>query len=415
MPKILTANTDRPNSHKIETYLETGGYRSLEKLATLKPDELIEMIKSSGLRGRGGAGFPTGVKWGFIPKAAPIKYLCCNADEGEPGTFKDRYLLEKNPHQLIEGIIIACTAIGVQTCYIYIRGEFELGYQRVAAALAEAKEKGFVGKNVDIVIHRGAGAYICGEETALLNSIEGERGEPRIKPPFPAIKGLFGAPTVVNNVETLSALPWILNNGAEAYKKIGPVKGPGTRLFSISGPVKKPGVYEVEMGTRLRTLIDQEAGGMLPGRTLKAVIPGGSSAPVLNAEEAEDALLDFEWMAAHGTMLGSGGVIVIDETQCMVKVLEVITRFYKHESCGQCTPCREGTGWLHKVVKRLEQGDGTPADFDLLKSISNNMCGNTICVLADAVALPVVSFVTKFRGEFEEHLAHRGCPIASVS
>lgn len=399
-------------------YEKSGGYAALKKALQMKPAEVTEEVKNSGLRGRGGAGFPCGMKWGFVPKnlSKPI-YLCVNADESEPGTFKDRALLEKDPHRVIEGAIIAAYAIGANTAYLYIRGEFDLSYTRIRQAVAEAYEKGYLGKrilgssyNLDLIIHRGAGAYICGEETALLESIEGKRGYPRIKPPYPAVEGLFRSPTVVNNVETLAAVPYILSNGSIAYRKMGTEKSPGTKLFSVCGPVTRPGVYEVELGTPLRKLIYEDVGGMRPGKVLKAVIPGGSSVPVLNAREVEEVNLDYESVQAKGSLLGSGGVIVIDEDTCMVRALTNLARFYSHESCGQCSPCREGTGWAYKVLKRMEAGDGKPEDIDLLLDIGRKMMGATICVLADSLSMPIDSYIKKFRLEFEEHITRHTCP-----
>lgn len=419
MEKILTANWSLKDSHTLKVYESTGGYKSLEKLFKLKPDEVIEEVKKSGLRGRGGAGFPAGMKWSFIPKDnSKPHYLCINADESEPGTFKDRYILELNPHQLIEGAIACAYAIGAKTIYCYIRGEFVFPYERIQNAVEEAYASGYLGKNVkgsghdfDFFVHRGAGAYICGEETALLESLEGKRGYPRIKPPFPAIVGLFGCPTVINNVETLAAVPYIINKGAEAYRKYGTEKSPGTKLFCVSGHVKKPGNYEIPLGYSLKKLIYEDCGGMRNGKALKAVIPGGSSVPVLTAKEAEEVNLDYEALAAKGTMLGSGGVIVMDESVCMVKSLLNLAHFYSHESCGQCSPCREGTGWSHKILKRFHAGEGTLKDIDTLLEIADNMMGKTVCVLSDALAMPIQSHINKFRHEFEEHVKLGKCPL----
>jgi len=382
----------------------------------MKPEEVIASVKESGLRGRGGAGFSAGLKWSFVPQnTGKPTYLCVNADESEPGTFKDRLLMEDDPHQMLEGIIIACYAIRSHTAYIYIRGEFDLSYRRMESAIKEAYDAGYLGKKIgsqdyelNVYIHRGAGAYICGEETALLNSIEGLKGQPRIKPPFPAVVGLFGCPTVINNVETISALPFIINNGAAAYKKWGTEKSPGTKLFSVSGHVNKPGTYEVPLGYPLKNLIFKDCGGMRNGKNLKAVIPGGSSVPVLTAKDVETANLDYESLQQHGSMLGSGGVIVIDEDVDMVWALRNLSRFYAHESCGQCTPCREGTGWVDKILQRVLGGGGTPEDVELLVDVSNNMMGRTICVLADALAMPVLSYIKKFPDDFRRHVALRG-------
>jgi len=407
--QILTQNFNIMNANRLSAYLGRDGYKSLGRLFSLRPEDVIEEVKKSGLRGRGGAGFPTGTKWGFVPKNSdgPV-YLCVNADEGEPGTFKDRMLLERDPHKLIEGTIIASYAIGAKTAYVYIRGEYAKPCKILSAAIAEAYENNFLGKNIlgkdfglDIVVQRGAGAYICGEETSLISSLEGLRGYPKIKPPFPAIKGLFGRPTVVNNVETLSSLPFIVLNGWEPYSKIGTKKSPGTKLISVAGHVNKPGVYEIDMGLSLISFIEKYAGGVWKNRRLKAIIPGGSSFPVLSAEECANVNLDYESMISAGTMLGSGGMIVMDETTDMVACLKVLTDFYHHESCGQCSPCREGSGWAKKIMDRIVAGLGTKKDLDLLLDIADNMAGKTVCVFADALAMPIKSFITKFRAEFE--------------
>ncbi|MBI2081938.1 MAG: NADH-quinone oxidoreductase subunit NuoF [Deltaproteobacteria bacterium] len=420
MELVLTKNFSLPESWTLAVYEKTGGYQAVRKALQMKPADVINEVKSSGLRGRGGAGFPAGMKWGFVPQnTGKPTYLCVNADESEPGTFKDRPILEKDPHRLIEGAMIASYAIQCHTAYIYIRGEFDLSLKRIEAAVQEAYRKGYLGKNIfgsgydlEIYIHRGAGAYICGEETALIESLEGKRGYPRIKPPFPAVQGLFGCPTVVNNVETLSSVPFIIEKGAAAYKAIGTEKSPGAKLFSICGPVKKPGVYEVPLGTPLRTLIREYAGGMADGKVLKAVIPGGSSVPILTAQEVEEVNLDYESLQSKGSMLGSGGVIVIDEGYCIVRALMNLARFYAHESCGQCSPCREGTGWSYKILKRFEEGEGTEQDIDLLLDIGKKMTGMTVCVLADALAMPIASHIGKFREEFENHIG-KSCPATS--
>jgi NADH-quinone oxidoreductase subunit F len=388
----------------------------------MEPGQIIELVKSSNLRGRGGAGFPTGVKWGFLPKDNPKpRYLCVNADESEPGTFKDRQILELNPHLMLEGILISAYAIQSHTAYIYIRGEFAFGAKVIEKALAEAYAKGHFGKNIygrgfdlDVYIHRGAGAYICGEETGLIESLEGKRAYPRVKPPFPATHGVFGSPTIVNNVETLACVPPIVTRGPDWFKSIGPEKSPGPKLFCVSGHVVRPGVFELPMGVSLRDLIYVHAGGIANGRKLKAVIPGGSSVPVFTADEI-DVAMDFESVAKAGSLLGSCGVIVMDETTCMVRALQIISHFYKDESCGQCTPCREGTGWLEDLLTRLEYGGPRAGDIDLLKRVSDNMMGNTVCVLADAVAMPVISFVNKFRSEFEDHLRNGRCPFRAAA
>lgn len=413
MEKILTKNFDLPNSHTIAVYESTGGYQNARRIFHMAPKAVIEEIKASGLRGRGGAGFPAGMKWSFVPtNTGKPTYLCINADESEPGTFKDRALLEKDPHRLIEGAIISAYAIGCHRAYIYMRGEFDLPRKRVLQALEEAYAKGYLGKKIldssydfDLHLHVGAGAYICGEETALLNSLEGNRGYPRIKPPFPAVEGLFGCPTVVNNVETISAVPYIMEHGSAAYKKIGTEKSPGTKLFSVSGPVMRPGIYEMPLGYPMRKFIYEDVGGMKPGKKLKAVIPGGSSMPVLTAQEVEEVNLDYESVAAKGSLLGSGGMIIIDEDTCMVWALENLARFYSHESCGQCSPCREGTGWAYKVLKRMVHGRSTREDIELVLDIGKKMAGKTICVLADSLAMPIASYIPKFRDEFEAHVA----------
>jgi NADH-quinone oxidoreductase subunit F len=408
---ILKENFD------IKTYITNGGYNALKKAFTMKPEDIIEEVKKSNLRGRGGAGFPTGLKWSFIPKTNSQKYIVCNSDESEPGTFKDREIIHKNPHSIIEGMIIAGYAIGATKGYFYIRGEFAREARIIEKTIYEAKEAGFLGKNIlksgfdfDITIVRGAGAYICGEETALLESIEGKQGKPRIKPPFPAVKGLFGCPTVINNVETLATVPYIIIVGGENYSKIGVGKSTGTKLFSVSGPVKKPGVYEISLGTPFKKFFEENLGGMKNGEKLKAVIVGGSSVPVITADEAMKVNLDYESLSSIGTMLGSGGMIIISESQCMVDLLYVLARFYHHESCGQCTPCREGSGWIEKIIKNILIGDAKISDIDLLYEIADNMMGKTICPLADALAMPVMSFVKKFRNEFESHIT-KECKI----
>ena len=400
---------------------EMSGYQALKKALKMKPDELIEEVKKSNLRGRGGAGFPTGMKWSFVPKQAEKpKYLVCNADESEPGTFKDRDLIRYTPHLLIEGMLISAYAIGSHVGYIYIRGEYTREAKLLDEAIQEAYAKGILGKKVlgtdfqfDLTVHRGAGAYICGEETGLLNSLEGKRGEPRVKPPFPAISGAFASPTVVNNVETLCSVPFIVNHGGEWFSNLGKLeKSGGTRIFCISGHVKKPGLYELPAGgVTLRELIYDYAGGVLGDRKLKAVIPGGSSAPVLTPEEI-DVVLDIEPMMKIGTMLGSAGVMVVSDAYCPVRLIWRITKFYAHESCGQCTPCREGSRWMQDVLWRIETGKGRMQDLDLLLDIANNIGGKTLCALGDAAAGPVLSFVKKFRNEFEEHIRGQRCPHA---
>ncbi|MBI2345988.1 MAG: NADH-quinone oxidoreductase subunit NuoF [Deltaproteobacteria bacterium] len=420
MEPILTKNWGKPNSRKLVTYVESGGYGSLKKLFQMSPAQVIDEVKASGLRGRGGAGFPAGVKWGFVPKntGKPV-YLVVNADESEPGTFKDRAIFENDPHMLIEGIICACYALSSHVCYVYIRGEFFLQWEIFEAALQEARSNGLLGTNIkgsgfdlEIHTHRGAGAYICGEETALLESLEGKRGLPRIKPPFPAVKGAFGCPTTVNNVETIASVPWIIEHGAKAYAAIGVGKSTGTKLWSVCGHVNRPGVYEIPLGFPFRTFLQEYCGGVWKGRKLKAVIVGGSSVPVLTANEAMQVNLDYESLQAAGTLLGSGGMIVLDETTCMVAALDNLSDFYHHESCGQCTPCREGTGWVEKIMNRVDQGHGLTEDLGLLLDLADNMQGRTICTFADALAMPVRSFVQRFRSEFEEHIKLGRCPFA---
>jgi NADH-quinone oxidoreductase subunit F len=416
--RVLLRHRGIPDYHTIDVYERHGGYQATRKAFGFQPDQLVEMVKSSGLRGRGGAGFPTGLKWSFLPKQTekPV-YLCVNADESEPGTFKDREIIESDPHQLLEGIIITSYAIRCHKAFIYIRGEFFLGAKVLERAIAEARAKGYLGTNVfgsgfdlDVVVHRGAGAYICGEETGLIESLEGKRAYPRVKPPFPATYGVFGSPTIVNNVETLACVPHIVSRGPDWFKSIGPEKGPGPKLYCVSGHVERPGVYELPMGTPLREILYTHCGGIPGGRALKAVIPGGSSVPILKADEI-DVPMDFDSVAKAGSLLGSAGIIVMDDSTCMVRALEVIARFYHHESCGQCTPCREGTGWLHKVLRHLEEGTGREEDLQLLVDISDNMMGNTVCVLADAAAMPTKSFVSKFRDEFAEHVRLGRCPF----
>lgn len=394
----------------LESYLEVGGYSALKKILKEQTpaEEIIEEIKTSGLRGRGGAGFPTGLKWSFMPRTAPgQKYIVCNSDEGEPGTFKDRDILRYNPHQLIEGMIIAGYCIGASVGYNYIRGEFWEPYERFEAALAEARNAGLLGEDIagsgfafDLHVHLGAGAYICGEETALLESLEGKKGQPRFKPPFPAGFGLYGKPTTINNTETLASVPVILEKGGDWFAGLGKPNNGGTKLFSVSGHVNKPGNYEVPLGTPFRDLLEL-AGGMKDGRTLKAVIPGGSSVPVLPGHVMMELDMDYDSIASAGSMLGAGSVIVMDETTDMVDALQRLSYFYHEESCGQCTPCREGTGWLYRVIKRINTGAGKHEDLELLTDMANKIQGRTICALGDAAAMPVESFLTQFRSEFE--------------
>lgn len=418
--KIVMANMEKPGYRgSIQDYKSCGGYTALQKvLISMTPDKVIEEVKSSGLRGRGGAGFPAGVKWGFVPKDSPKqRYLIINADEGEPGTFKDRAIITYDPHLLIEGAIIAAYAIKSTVSFIYIRGEFYREMQVLQYAIEEAENAGFLGDNIigsgfshRMYIHRGAGAYICGEETGMIESLEGKRGWPRNRPPFPAVWGLFGCPTVVNNVETLSNIPFIINNGEFVFASIGVEKGTGTKIFCISGHVKKPGLYELPMGISLRELIFEYAGGMKNGRPLKAVIPGGTSMPVLTAQEI-DVKMDFESLQKIGSSLGSAGVIVMDDTVCMVDACLNVSKFYTHESCGQCTPCREGMSWMRMIIDRIEHGKGEERDIDLLLEITRNIEGRTICAFGEAGAWPVRAFVTKFRQEFEDHIKLKKCPF----
>jgi len=406
--KLLTEHYHRPEYRGLAGYKKHGGYEVLAKALKMEPKAIIEEVKASGLRGRGGAGFPTGTKWSFLPPNGEPRYLLCNADEGEPGTFKDRLMMEKAPHQLIEGMIISAFAVQSHKSYIYIRGEYTECLKVVRDAIKEAYAAGILGKSVlgskfshDMDVYSGAGAYICGEETGMISSLEGLKGQPKLKPPFPALMGYLKKPTIVNNVETLAAVIPIIRDGAAAYRKFGTEKSPGTKLFSVSGNVVRPGNYEVPLGLPLKDLIFTVCGGLKPGRSLKAVIPGGSSAPVLTAEEAMRATMDYENLAQLGSMLGSGAVIVMDDSNCMVDMLGVIMHFYHHESCGQCTPCREGTGWLNKIVHSILSGHGRLQDITLIQRVAEHMMGKTICALSDAAAMPAISFVTKFRDEFE--------------
>lgn len=410
--KVLTKYFSLENLFKIGVYLQQGGYEAVEKsLKSMTPEKILEEVKAANLRGRGGAGFPAGVKWSFVPKNVDkAKFLCVNADEGEPGTFKDRYIMSHNPHLLLEGIIIASYCVGINTAYIYIRGEYEAVAQRLEQAIVEAYKEGFLGKNIlqsdfdlDVFVHRGAGAYICGEETALLESLEGKRGNPRLKPPFPASIGLFQSPTVINNVETLSNVPYIILHGAEKFCQLGLPKDGGTRIFGVSGMVKNPGIYELPLGTTLKDIIYKYAGGMKEGKTLKAVIPGGMSAPILTADEI-DLTMDFDSLAQAKSMLGSAAVIVISEDVSIVDILKIVTKFYSHESCGQCTPCRIGNSWINKIVRRIAAGKGKKEDIDTMIRLASNMKGKTLCPLGDAAAMPVLSISQKFRKEIESHM-----------
>jgi NADH-quinone oxidoreductase subunit F len=425
--KLLIQHVNVPGIETLEVYRQHGGYASVEKaLKTMTPNDVVEEVKKSGLRGRGGAGFPTGMKWSFLAKPEGVeRYLVCNADESEPGTFKDRYLMEKIPHALIEGMITSSYALGAKTSYIYIRGEYFYVSRILEKAIEEAYAAGLLGKNIlgtnfshDCYVQVGAGAYICGEETALLESLEGKRGNPRIKPPFPAVAGLYGCPTVVNNVETIAAVCSIVNMGGDEYAKIGIGRSTGTKLISASGHINKPGVYEIELGVPVEEFIYSEeyCGGIIKGRKLKAVVAGGSSVPILPAElilkteKGEPRLMTYESLSeggfASGTMLGSGGFMVYDETTSIVKNLYTFARFYHHESCGQCSPCREGTGWMEKILHNIMEGHGKPSDIDLLWDIQRKIEGNTICPLGDAAAWPVASAIRHFRAEFEEYVNH---------
>jgi NADH-quinone oxidoreductase subunit F len=420
MTPLLTPHVREPNGHTLDVYVKRGGYDALKKALAMAPDAIIEAVKASGLRGRGGAGFPTGLKWQFVDKKSPKpKYICCNADESEPGTFKDHVLMERNPHLLFEGCLIGCHAIGAKVAYIYIRGEFFHVQQVLEAELAKARAAGVVGTNIfgtgfdcEIHIHRGAGAYEAGEETALIESLEGKRAQPRLKPPFPAVEGLYGCPTAVNNVETLCNVPLIIANGAEWFAAIGPERNGGPKLFCLSGHVNRPGTYEAPMNVSLRSLIYDEAfaGGIRGGHALKCVIPGGSSVPVLLPHQI-DVPASFDGIAGAGSLLGSAGIIVMDETTCMVWAAENLLHFYRHESCGKCTPCREGGDWLHRILGKIERGEGAMRDLDLLLSIGQNIVGKTLCAFGDAAATPVLSTVGQFRAEYEAHIREGRCPL----
>lgn len=417
-----TLDLDRP--WLLEQYKSRGGYEMATKILSEKtdPKSIIQEVKTSGLRGRGGAGFPTGIKWGFINRATPVdKYLVCNSDEGEPGTFKDRDILRYNPHQLVEGMLIAGYVIGARAGYNYIRGEFWEPYERFEAAIEEARAAGFLGKDIlgsgfdfDLYSHLGAGAYICGEESALLESLEGKKGQPRFKPPFPAQVGLYGAPTIINNTESLASIPEILRKGGEWFREIGVENSGGPKLFSVSGNVNNPGNFEVPMGTPFSELLEL-AGGVKDGRKLKAVIPGGSSAPIIPGDMMMDLTMDYDAIAKAGSMLGSGAVIVLDDRQCMVKVLERMAYFYFEESCGQCTPCREGTGWMYRVIQRIENGQGRAEDLALLDDMTIKICGKTICALGDAAAMPVQGMLKHFRDEFQYHIDHKKCMVSPAA
>jgi NADH-quinone oxidoreductase subunit F len=399
--RILTRNFDRPDSHSLAGYRTAGGYTALPKALAMEPAQIVDLVKRSNLRGLGGAGFPTGTKWSFIPKGhtGPV-YLVINADEGEPGTFKDRYLLERDPHALIEGMLIAARAIGSARGFVYIRGEYVEPWRRFNAAVTEAYEAGYLGRGFDIVVHRGAGAYICGEETGLISSLEGKKGWPKLKPPFPAIKGAFGAPTIVNNVETICHVPHIVNRGAEWFASLGTKTQGGTRMYSMSGRVARPGVYETSVRVTLRELIYEYAGGVTGNGRLKAVVPGGSSAAILTADEI-DVTMDVDGLRDAGTMAGSAGVIVMDETVSIPDALVVVARFYAHESCGQCTPCRESTGWIYRISQRIVRGEGRKEDLDTILDVARRGAGTTICAFYDGAVGPYISYIEKFRSEFD--------------
>ena len=413
-------DTSDPNCWTLDAYVKRGGYEALKRILQqgISQDDVIAEVKGSSLRGRGGAGFPTGLKWSFMPRNFPgDKYLVCNTDEVEPGTFKDRDILRFNPHSLIEGMIIAGYAMGVKRAYNYIHGEIFEDYVLFERALDQARAAGFLGENIlgtsftfDLFAHHGYGAYICGEETALLESLEGKKGQPRFKPPFPASFGLYGKPTTINNTESFASVPFIIRDGGQKFLEAGKPNNGGTKLFSVSGHVNRPGNYEIPLGTPFSVLLEM-AGGMKNGKKLKAVIPGGSSAPVLPGDIMMDCTMDYDSISKAGSMLGSGAVIVMNEDICMVKALERLAYFYHEESCGQCTPCREGTGWLYRVIHRIEHGQGRPDDLDLLTSVGNNMAGRTICALADAAVFPVRSFTKHFRHEFEYHIEHKKCLV----
>jgi NADH-quinone oxidoreductase subunit F len=406
----LLANINEEGLATIEGYERFGGYQALRKALDQTPDEVLSQLEDSGLRGRGGAGFAMGKKASFIPKGDMDKYLCCNADESEPGTFKDRLLMQKNPHLLIEGIMIAAYAAGVNRAFIYIRGEYELQAQILATAVEEAKERGYVGDRVlgsdlscSLVVHRGAGAYICGEETGLLDSLEGKRGNPRLKPPFPANQGLYQGPTLINNVETLCNVPSVIEKGVDWFKSVGTEKSTGTKVVSVSGAVQRPGNYEIELGIPARDIVFGLAGGPPEGRSIKCWFPGGSSAPIL-LEEDLDLAYDFETMAEAGSMLGSGAIIVVDDQTPIVELALRLAEFYRHESCGKCTPCREGTNWTVKMLERIDRGEATPMDLEIMSQVQENIMGNCLCVLGDSMAMPIGSMIEKLRPEFEEHM-----------
>ncbi len=416
-PKVLLRNVGVPNSHEIDTYVGRGGYQALAgALREHQPADVIRIVLDSGLRGRGGAGFPAGRKWMFLPKGVYPRYLVCNADEGEPGTFKDRVLMEHDPHGVLEGIVISSFACEVQHAFIYIRGEYDLSFLRLERAIEQAYEAGYLGTNIlgsgynlELSLLRGAGAYICGEETSLLSSLEGKRGHPKLKPPFPAAKGLYRKPTIINNVETLFNVPFIVAHGAEWYRQWGTERSPGLKLYCVSGHVERPGTYELPMATPMRRLIYDLCGGPKDGVPLKAIIPGGSSTPMMRAELALETDLDYEAIFEAGSMLGSGAVIAINERTCIVRMTERLAAFYRHESCGKCIPCREGTDWMYKIIHRLESAQGRVEDLDLLMDICDNIAGKSFCPLGDAAVGPVQSSVERFREEYEYHVREKRC------
>jgi NADH-quinone oxidoreductase subunit F len=416
MDPVLTSHVREPHGATLDAYLRRGGYQGLRKALGLAPAAIIDRVKASGLRGRGGAGFPTGMKWQFVPKDSPKpKYLCCNADESEPGTFKDHVLMERNPHLLFEGCLIGCYAIGAKVAYIYIRGEFRHVQRVLEVEIEAARAAGYLGKNIlgsgfdcEIHVHPGAGAYEAGEESALLESLEGKRAQPRLRPPFPAVVGLYGCPTIINNVETLCNVPLIVTRGPEWFASLGPANNGGPKLYCISGHVRKPGVYEASMDVTMRELVYGFAGGIRGGRALKAIIPGGSSTPVILPDQL-DAQASFDGLVKAGSMLGAAAIIVMDDTTCMVWAAENLLHFYRHESCGKCTPCREGTDWMLKILRRIERGEGSMRDIDLLNDVANNINGKTLCPFGDAAVAPVLSTVQHFRAEYEAHVREGRC------
>ncbi|MGH2830908.1 MAG: NADH-quinone oxidoreductase subunit NuoF [Actinomycetota bacterium] len=416
--KVLTARFQTQGADRIDGFLAAGGYEGLRKALSMDPGDVTELIKTSGLRGRGGAGFPTGVKWGFVDRTQTPTYLVCNADEGEPGTFKDRELMERDPHQVIEGMAIAAYAIGCTQMYIYVRGEFAYAARQIERAGAEAYERGLLGRGIagsdyslDMIVHRGAGAYICGEETALLESLEGRRGQPRLRPPFPAQEGLYGRPTVINNVETLACVPHIVVRGAEWFRGVGTEKSAGPKIFSISGDVERPGNYEVPFGTPARALIEECAGGVWGGKKLKAWTPGGSSSTPIFGPDKLDTNMDWESVMAAGSLLGTGAIMVFAEDACILRAMTRFTRFYAHESCGKCTPCREGTFWLEQMFERLEAGGGRDEDLAIMMDVQSNIGGRSFCALGDFATAPVISSIKIFESEAREHIKRKGCPF----